>query len=123
MKILPYVFITYIIIVIGLFGYQPIVETIQTSNHKPLEIPLQLEKIAFCESGGNQFNLDGTVKRGIINPLDIGKFQINLKYHQTRAEAMGLNLFTLKGNTEYALWLYKTEGSSPWNWSKSCWGK
>ena len=87
------------------------------------EIPLIFEKIAKCESGSRQFNSDGSVLRGKINSKDIGKFQINLTYHGEAAKKMGLDLFTERGNTLYALYLFRKNGTKDWNWSKSCWNK
>jgi hypothetical protein len=89
----------------------------------------KLQRICGCESVGNpnkepqQFHPDGTVIRGVINNLDIGMCQINLKYHGARAEELGIDLFTREGNLTYANMLYTTQGSTPWNWSKSCWNK
>lgn len=86
-----------------------------------------LKRICSCESNGSpngeprQFNSDGTVVTGKINPLDTGMCQINLKYHQATADRLGYDLFTEYGNISYATWLYKTQGTTPWNWSKSCW--
>ena len=87
-------------------------------------IPEELQKIAQCESGNTHYEKDGvTVLRGKLNNLDVGKYQINLYFHQKQAEEMRIDLFSEKGNEEYALWLYEKEGSIPWNWSKSCWSK
>ncbi len=88
---------------------------------KPL--PDILERIAYCESGGKQKNENGDVIRGVVNPLDIGKFQINLFYHGERAEKLNIDLFTEEGNTEFALLLFEEQGVAPWVWSKPCWGK
>lgn len=87
------------------------------------EVPAILKKIGECESGNRQFYDDGTVVRGNINPLDLGKYQINLGYHEESAKRLGYDLYTEEGNTKYALHLYNTAGTSPWNWSKHCWGK
>lgn len=38
------------------------------------EIPPLLQKIGKCESGGRQFNPDGSVVRGKINPEDTGYY-------------------------------------------------
>lgn len=84
-------------------------------------IPDQLQRIGWCESGNRQFNDDGTVLRGEINPQDVGKYQINLFYHKAEAQALGFDLFTEEGNEAFALILYAREGSAPWEWSKSCW--
>lgn len=86
-----------------------------------------LKRVCSCESTGKpnnepqQFEADGSVKKGKQNPLDTGMCQINLHYHQATAERMGLDLFTEEGNIEYANWLYAREGLTPWNWSRSCW--
>ena len=88
---------------------------------KPIEIPLILQRIAIAESGGKQFNSDGTVIMGIINPHDIGKYQINELYWGEKAKELGYDIYTLEGNTSMALWIYQNYGTAPWNWSKSKW--
>lgn len=88
------------------------------------EIPQIMQDIAFCESRNRQFNKDGSVYMGEINPLDTGKFQINQKYWLKKSQELGYDIFTLKGNTDMALWIYKHYGTTPWNWSRDlCWGK
>jgi len=82
-----------------------------------------LEKIAWCESGGKQFHADGSVVKGRIDSDDTGKFQINLRYHGKAAERMGIDLFTLEGNTAYALYLFNSQGTQPWMASAPCWNK
>lgn len=97
--------------------------------HQPVTFvsPL-LKRICSCESmqGPNgtpqQFNADGTVIYGKVNPQDTGACQINLTYHKAEAERLGFDLLTWDGNVGFANWLYTQEGSTPWNWSKSCWG-
>jgi hypothetical protein len=78
-------------------------------------------EIAKCESGGVH-KIDGEVIRGYIDNDDIGKYQINLRYHDARATEMGLDVFTESDNEEYASYLYDTQGTQPWNASKPCWG-
>jgi hypothetical protein len=90
---------------------------------KTIIIPEILNKISWCESKDRQFNPDGTIFRGKINPKDVGKYQINEYYHLEDSMALGMDIYTLKGNTEYALYLYKKQGTTPWNWSKACWSK
>lgn len=87
------------------------------------QLPPIFKKIAQCESQNRQFNEDGSVHRGEINPKDIGMYQINEHYHLEASRALGMDIYTLKGNTEYALYLYEHEGTTPWNWSKHCWSK
>lgn len=75
-----------------------------------------------CESGLRQFDKNGNVLRGVVNPLDTGIAQINLKYHGARAEELGYDLFTEDGNIAFAKLLYKEQGTKPWHWSRHCWG-
>lgn len=106
----------------------PIAEPKVAKIQVPMLYPT-LKKICTCESGQGtgepqQFNIKtGEVLRGEINPLDTGMCQINLKYHQASAEKMGLDLETEYGNAMYANWLFDTQGSQPWDWSRSCWSK
>ncbi len=87
------------------------------------DIPEVLHQIAVCESGDRQFEDNGSVKRGIINKKDVGKYQINEKYHLEDSKKMGYDIYTEEGNERYALYLYKMEGTAPWIASKSCWNK
>lgn len=97
-------------------------EEVLTESSIP-EVPSILKKIGQCESGNKQFHDDGTVVKGNLNPLDTGKYQINLGYHGDTAKKLGYDLYTEEGNTKYALYLYDTAGTSPWTWSKWCWNK
>lgn len=85
-------------------------------------IPEILKKISWCESGNRQFNADGSVYHGEINPKDTGKYQINTFWNGEEAKRLGFDLDTLEGNTKMALYMYKYQGTTPWNWSKHCWG-
>ena len=78
--------------------------------------------IAKCESGFTQFK-NGTTTRGLINSHDIGVFQINEIYHADDARKLGFNIYEADGNIAYAKYLYDTQGSKPWAWSKDCWAK
>jgi hypothetical protein len=82
-----------------------------------------LANIAFCESRFRHLNEKGEIFRGKVNTDDIGVMQINTKYHLDRAEEMDIDLYSLKGNLEYAKFLYTKEGTTPWNSSRPCWGK
>lgn len=87
-----------------------------------------LVPICTCESGRGighpvQFNADGSVRRGLVNPQDVGMCQINEHYHLKASQSLGMDIYTEAGNIEYANWLYEREGTTPWNWSKSCWGR
>ena len=82
-----------------------------------------LADIAWCESRFRHLTPDGQIFRGKVNKSDIGVMQINTAYHADRAEKLGLDLYSLDGNLEYAKLLYEKEGTKPWNSSRPCWGK
>lgn len=82
-----------------------------------------LVDIARCESTFRQFHNDGTVVRGRVNKSDVGVMQINLAYHGDTAEKMGIDLYTIEGNTAYGKYLYNKYGSQPWSASEKCWSK
>lgn len=79
-------------------------------------------KVASCESGLRQFNSDGSVLSGRVNPLDKGIFQINEHYHLESSIKLGLDVHTIDGNIAYARHLYNTAGTTPWYLSEPCWG-
>ncbi len=98
-------------------------ETHQTAAVFARNIALNvLERIAKCESGGRQFDDKGRVIRGIVNPNDVGKYQINLDSWFKKAQELGYDLFTEEGNTKMALYLYSKNGTNDWNASRPCWG-
>jgi hypothetical protein len=82
-----------------------------------------LKKICTCESGLTQYDKDGNVLRGMANKKDIGICQINEEYHNDKPKELGLDIHTMEGNVAFAKYLYETQGTSPWNASKSCWNK
>jgi hypothetical protein len=88
-----------------------------------VEIPAILKEIGRCESGNRQFEDDGSVLRGKVNPKDVGKFQINEYWHLETSKKMGIDIHTEEGNTVYALYLLKTQGTKPWDASAYCWKK
>lgn len=82
-----------------------------------------MAKVAWCESRHTHINpKTGEVLRGIVNSSDVGVMQINLYYHEERAETLGLDLFDLNDNMAYARKLYEEQGTQPWNASSACWG-
>ena len=86
------------------------------------DVPV-LEAIATCESHNTQFNDDGTVYRGKVNPKDVGVMQINERFHLKRSKQLGYNIYTLEGNLAYAKELYQEQGVAPWSASAFCWGR
>lgn len=81
-----------------------------------------MAEIARCESQFRHFDENGDIIRGELNKSDVGVMQINRYYHDKTAEKLGINLYTLEGNLEYAKYLFKKEGTSPWLASSECWG-
>jgi hypothetical protein len=86
------------------------------------ETPI-LADVASCESHFIQFNADGTVHRGVVNPQDVGVMQINEKYHLSDSIKLGYDIYTLEGNMDYAKYLYEKQGTRPWEYSSKCWNK
>ncbi len=86
------------------------------------EAPI-LAEIARCESTFRHFTKDGSVLRGRANKDDIGLMQINEFFHGEAAKKLGINIYTIEGNIEYAKWLYEKQGSAPWVHSSFCWKK
>ena len=85
------------------------------------QIPLELYYVALCESGNRQFDDEGNVIRGKLNPNDIGRWQINETYNGQQARELGYDIYTDEGNYLMAMYLYRKNGLSDWGWSKSCW--
>ena len=81
-----------------------------------------MQKIAYCESRNRQFDKDGSIFRGIVNPRDVGVFQVNERYHLADSKKMGIDIYTVDGNLEYARHLYESQGTQPWSSSRPCWG-
>ena len=81
-----------------------------------------LAEIAKCESHFRHLGSDGMV---IKNPKSsaIGVMQIMSSIHDPVADELGIDITSLKGNLDYAKYLYETQGTKPWNSSKACWGK
>lgn len=86
------------------------------------DLPRVLLDISWCESRDRQFNADGTVHRGEINPQDVGRWQINEHYWLEKSRELGFDIYTEEGNRAMALWIYNNQGVKPWSWSAGCHG-
>ncbi len=86
------------------------------------DIPVMIQ-IARCESTFRHYLADGSVLSGRVDGADTGVMQINKRYHQKAATAMGLDLDDITGNMAYARHLYETQGTRPWNASAPCWAQ
>lgn len=89
----------------------------------------ELKAICAAESVGDwnaepiQFNPDGTVLRGRINPNDIGQCQINEPTWGKTAKELGFDIYTSNGNRQIANYIYETRGNQDWKYSKAGWDK
>ena len=90
---------------------------------RPVTYPV-LDRIAKCESNNSHYDKNGQVMlRGNRNgSVDVGRFQLNSIWF-SKATELGLDLTKEKDNEEFAIYLYKTFGTEPWVFSKSCWNK
>jgi hypothetical protein len=79
--------------------------------------------IAACESSYRQFQGNGEVLHGHVNPDDTGLFQISRTYWLDTANQLGYDIDTVAGNIAMARYIYEKQGTTPWDASKSCWGK
>jgi hypothetical protein len=66
------------------------------------------------ESGFRHFNPDGSVVRGIENPLDTGLHQINLEESKDEIAEAGCNVEELDCNFKVALLIYRKYGLKRW---------
>ena len=86
-------------------------------------LPPVLQRIAQCESAGQQFTRDGQVLRGKRHPQDTGLFQINAVVWAKQAEALGYDIRTRDGNAYMARYIFDHYGSVPWQSSAKCWSR
>lgn len=109
-------------------------EKVNKSPNADTNLPQVLLDIAWCESRDDQsavgYNYhdevitleDGsTTTQKVLWSKDIGRFQINDYYHAETAKNLGFDIYTVEGNTQYALVLYNSNGTRDWNPSKPCW--
>lgn len=99
-------------------------ETITVEAKAPI-----MDRIADCESGNGTVGSATQFKNGQVlisinsnGTYDQGKYQIN-SIHNKEASALGFNLATEEGNTDYAKYLYANAGTSDWASSQKCWAK
>lgn len=88
-------------------------------EEKPTLRP-ELIKICECESGGRQFEADGSVRTS--HTADSGLCQIN-EIHEKEASRLGMDIMTEAGNIKFANHLFDREGYAPWEASRHCWQK
>lgn len=84
------------------------------------DIPVMIQ-VARCESTFRHTLKDGSVLAGRVDPADTGVMQINKRYHEATATALGLDLNDIYDNMAYARHLYEKQGTQPWSASAPCW--
>lgn len=94
--------------------------TTEISEKKVPVIPQVLLDISWCESRDRQFNPDGSIFRGVVNPKDVGRWQINEYYWLDKSKELGFDIYTEDGNRDMALWIYNKQGVRPWVSSAPC---
>lgn len=82
-----------------------------------------MERIAKCESGNKHFENGQVLVRGnsTRDSVDVGRFQINTKIWGKKATELGFDIFSEKGNSDMAHWMFKNYGTEPWHLSANCW--
>lgn len=86
------------------------------------DIPVMIQ-VARCESHFRHELADGSILSGKVDPADTGVMQINKRYHQAKAQSLGLDLNDIYDNMTYARYLYEHQGLKPWSASEPCWGQ
>ena len=79
--------------------------------------------VAKCESDFRQYTPTGDTFMGGWNGQMIGAFQLNEAWHREAAEDLGYDITDIRGNAEYAKYLYEQEGLRPWSSSSVCWNE
>ena len=100
------------------------VETVEKFYFDKVPVPLKdligddrLYEIAKCESGLRQYEENGDVLRGRVNPKDVGILQINEYYWLKKSKEMGIDIYSLQGNIQMAHYILKVQGYKAW----MCW--
>lgn len=94
-------------------GIRDYVEDVFGNNHVMVDV-------ARCESGFRQYYSGGGV---LINEESdaVGIYQLLDSWHDQAANDLGLDIYTVEGNVEYAKLLYEADGLKPWSPSSLCW--
>lgn len=85
-------------------------------------VPPILERIAWCESKGRQYDRHGNVLRG-VNKNDFGKYQINAAVWGEKAERLGYDIMIEEGNEAMAMAIWREYNVEPWSASRHCWAR
>lgn len=112
------------------FGWFPVLaeEVVTVVKETPAQIEVIVRQtfvdepimihIAKCESTFRQYYDSGTVFKGAGRY--VGIFQIDEIIHNSAAQSLGFDIYTVEGNIGYANHIFQNEGSRPWlNCSRS----
>ncbi len=78
--------------------------------------------IAECESTFTHWDPQtGEVLKNRQGSSATGVMQLMASYHAEPAARMGIDITELEGNLEYADYLYESQGTKPWQASRTCW--
>lgn len=80
-----------------------------------------MEAIMKCESGGNQFEEDGSVLISKLGTDDRGLFQIHVPIWGEDIKKIGVDIHTIEGNIIFAKHILEKQGLTAWNPSSKCW--
>lgn len=105
------------------FSVAPMVRVVRekTISEKIIEeLGESFIEISKCESGVRQYDENGTVLRGKVNPKDVGLFQISETYWLDDANKLGYNIYEVEGNISMTKYIYEKQGFEAWRASNSC---
>jgi hypothetical protein len=102
---------------------QPRVVLIATST-EPVSVVVDpdtfLYYASYCESRHRQFDENGDVLQGRVDPDDTGRWQINKRYWLKSAISMGYDIETEHGNYMMAQHILEVQGEGAWSASAPC---
>lgn len=81
-----------------------------------------LVAIASCESEFRHYDQQGNVLQNKQGSSATGVMQIMASVHESEAQKLGWSIRDFDGNLAYARHLYATQGTTPWEASRYCWG-
>ena len=90
------------------------------SSHELVPTDSFLYFASYCESRHRQFDADGTVLLGRVDPRDTGRWQINTYYWGDKAVELGYDIYTEAGNYAMAQHILQVQGESAWSASAPC---
>ena len=98
------------------------VEHVQEISSLDVLVPTDsfLYYASYCESRHRQFDTDGTVLLGKVDPRDTGRWQINTYYWGQEAVELEYNIETEHGNYMMAQHILSVQGEGAWSASASC---